>query len=169
MFRRVIDPETGERRASTKADVDDSARFVDALPQVSFYWGPVVTAEDVPLATRPLHELEAIFANTSKHFQAVDVVGAEMTCRTVEMAGVVAGGAEELRRRPIMSLIACHIDPLSNETVSLEAALVAAEAGVPVGFLSLTLACASAPATISSLQIIRPSIRILSRKSIRSG
>jgi hypothetical protein len=37
MFRRVIDPETGERRASTKADVDDSARFVDALPQVSFY------------------------------------------------------------------------------------------------------------------------------------
>jgi len=154
MFRRVIDPETGERRASSKADVADSARFVDAVPQVSFYWGPVVTAEDVPLATRPLHELEAIFANTSKHFQAVDVVGAEMTRRTVEMARVVAGGAEELRRRPIMSLIACPIDPLSNETVSLEAALVAAEAGVPVGFLSLTLARASAPATMAGNLVV---------------
>ena len=150
----VIDPETGERRASGKADVADLARFVDAVPQVSFYWGPAVTAEDVSLATRPLHELEAIFANTSKHFQAVDVVGAEMTRRAVEMARVVAGGAEELRGRPIMSLIACPIDPLSNEAVSLEAALVAAEAGVPVGFLSLTLAAASAPATMAGNLVV---------------
>lgn len=150
----VIDPDTGERRASTKADVADSARFVDAVPQVSFYWGPVVTAEDVPPATRPLHELEAVFANTSKHFQAVDVVGDEMTRRAVAMARAVAGGAEELRRRPIMSLIACPIDPLSNEAVSLEAALVAAEAGVPVGFLSLTLAGASAPATMAGNLVV---------------
>ena len=150
----IIDPETGERRAGRKADVADSARFVDAVPQVSFYWGPLVTAEDVPRATRPLHELEATFANTSKHFQAVDVVGEDMTRRAVEMAHTVAGGAEELRRRPIMSLIACPIDPLSNEAVSLEAALVAAEAGVPVGFLSLTLGCASAPATMAGNLVV---------------
>ena len=151
---RVIDPDTGEVRQSTKEDVADSARFVDALPQVSFYWGPVVTAEDVPLATRPLHEAEAVFGNTCKHFQAVDVVGADMTRRVVEMARAVAGGDEELRRRPIMSLIACPIDPLGNEAVSLEAALVCAEAGVPVGFLSLTLACASAPATMAGNLVV---------------
>ena len=151
---RVIDPETGELRPSTKADVAASARFVDAVPEVSFYWGPVVTAEDVPLATRPLHELEVIFANTSKHFQAVDVVGEAMARRAVEMARAVAGGDDELRRRPIMSLIACPIDPLSNEAVSLEAALVCAEAGVPVGFLSLTLAGASAPATMAGNLVV---------------
>ena len=121
---------------------------------MSFYWGPVVTAEDVPLATRPLHEAEVIFAGTSKHFQAVDVVGEDMTRRVVEMARVVAGGDEELRRRPLMSLIACPIDPLGNEAVSLEAALVCAEAGVPVGFLSLTLACASAPATLAGNLVV---------------
>ena len=145
----VIDPFSGELRPSTKADVAASARFVDAVPQVGFYWGPVVTAEDVPLATRPLHELEAVFAGTSKHFQAVDVVGERMTRLAVEMARVVAGGSEELRRRPLMSLIACPVDPLGNDAVSLEAALVAADAGVPVGFLSLTLACATAPATMA--------------------
>ena len=150
----VIDPETGELRASTKADVAASARFVDAVPEVSFCWGPIVTAEDVPLAVRPLHELEAVFANTSKHFQAVDVVGGDMTRRAVEMARVVAGGAAELRRRPIMSLIACPVDPLGNEAVSLEAALVAAEAGVPVGFLSLTLACGTAPATMAGNLVV---------------
>ncbi len=151
---RVIDPHSGELRASGIADVAESARFVDALPQVSFYWGPVVTAEDVPVAARPVHEAAAIFANTTKHFQAVDVVGEDMTRRVVEMARVVAGGDEELRRRPIMSLIACPIDPLGNEAVSLEAALVCAEAGVPVGFLSLTLACASAPATLAGNLVV---------------
>lgn len=151
---RVIDPSTGELRTSTLEDVADSARFVDALPEVSFYWGPVVTAEDVPLATRPLHEAGAVFSNTTKHFQAVDVVGEKMARRVVEMARVVAGGAEELRRRPIISLIACPIDPLGNEAVSLEAALVCAEAGVPVGFLSLTLGCASAPATLAGNLVV---------------
>jgi trimethylamine--corrinoid protein Co-methyltransferase len=151
---RVMDPDSSELRPSTKSDVAASARFVDAVPQVSFYWGPVVTAEDVPLATRPFHELEAVFANTSKHFQAVDVVGEGMTRRAVEMAQAVAGGAAALRRRPVMSLIACPIDPLSNEAVSLEAALVCAEAGVPVGFLSLTLACASAPATMAGNLVV---------------
>jgi trimethylamine--corrinoid protein Co-methyltransferase len=38
--------------------------------------------------------------------------------------------------------------------VSLEAALVCAEAGVPVGFLSLTLACASAPATMAGNLVV---------------
>ena len=150
----VIDPESGERRPSTKADVAASARFIDALPQVSYYWGPVVTAEDAPSGTRPLHELEAVFANTSKHFQAVDVVGEDMAHRAVEMARAVAGGAEALRRRPIMSLIACPIDPLGNDAVSLEAALVCAQAGVPVGFLSLTLGCASAPATLAGNLVV---------------
>ena len=99
-------------------------------------------------------KLEAVFANTSKHFQAVDVVGEDMTRRAVEMARVVAGGAEELRRRPIMSLIACPVDPLGNEAVSLEAALIAAEAGVPVGFLSLTLACGTAPGTMAGNLVV---------------
>jgi trimethylamine--corrinoid protein Co-methyltransferase len=151
---RVMDPHTGELRPSTRADVADSARFVDAVPQVSFYWGPVVTAEDVPRATRPLYEAEAVFASTSKHFQAVDVVGERMTRRIVEMARAVAGGDDDLRRRPLLSLIACPIDPLGNEAVSLEAALVCAEAGVPVGFLSLTLACASAPATMAGNLVV---------------
>jgi trimethylamine--corrinoid protein Co-methyltransferase len=82
------------------------------------------------------------------------MVGEQTTRRAVAMAQVVAGGAEELRRRPIVSLIACPIDPLSNEAVSLEAALVCAEAGVPVGFLSLTLGCASAPATMAGNLVV---------------
>ena len=39
----VFDHKTGEKRPSTKNDAATSARFVDALPSISFYWGPVVT------------------------------------------------------------------------------------------------------------------------------
>ena len=150
----VRDDASGERRPSTKADVADSARLVDALPNVSYYWGPLVTAEDKPPRTKYLHELQAIFTNTSKHVQAVDVVGERPARLAIEMAAAVAGGSQELRRRPLLSFIACPIDPLSNEAVSLEVGLAAAEAGVPCGFLSLTLGCGTAPATLAGNLVV---------------
>ena len=150
----VIDPASGERRASTLADVAASARFCDALPQVAFAWGPIVAAGDVPVGPRALHEAAAVLANTTKHFQAVTCVGRRPTRLLIEMAAALAGGADELRRRPLISLIACPVDPLGNDAVSLEAGLVCAAAGVPCGFLSLTLGCGTAPATLAGNLVV---------------
>jgi trimethylamine--corrinoid protein Co-methyltransferase len=150
----VVDPDSGERRPSTLADVAASARFVDALPQIAFYWGPIVAAGDAPVASRALHEAAAVLANTTKHFQAVTCVGERPARLLVEMAAAVRGGADELRRRPLVSLIACPVDPLGNDAVSLEAALVCAAAGVPCGFLSLTLGCGTAPASLSGNLVV---------------
>ena len=150
----VIDPASGERRASTLADVATSARFCDALPEVAFAWGPIVAAGDAPPGSRPLHEAAAVFANTGKHFQAVTCVGERATRLLVEMAAALAGGAGELRRRPLLSLIACPVDPLGNDAVSLEAGLVCAAAGVPCGFLSLTLGCGTAPASLAGNLVV---------------
>jgi trimethylamine--corrinoid protein Co-methyltransferase len=143
----LLDPLTGEKRPSTKADVAESARFIDALPAISYCWGPIVTSQDVPASTKGLHDAEAVFANTSKHFQTVTTVGEAAARAVIEMAAAVAGGIDELRRRPILSMIQCPVDPLGNDAVALEAGLVAAEHGVPCGFLSLTLGCGTAPAT----------------------
>ncbi len=150
----VVDPGTGERRASTLADVATSARFVDALPEVAFYWGPVVAAGDTPVGSRALHEAAAVLANTAKHFQAVTCVSEGPARLLVEMAAALAGGSGELRRRPLVSLIACPVDPLGNDAVSLEAALVCAAAGVPCGVLSLTLGCGTAPASLAGNLVV---------------
>ena len=88
----VHDHRTDEKRPSTKSDVATSARFVDALPELSFYWGPVVTSRDVPPATKALHDAEAVFNNTSKHFQTVTTVGEKPARYVVEMAAAIAGG-----------------------------------------------------------------------------
>ena len=61
----------------------------------------------------------------------------------VEIARVVAGGAEELRRRPILSAFQCSLSPLSYEEGALEAARVYAEAGVPCGFVVMPISCAT--------------------------
>jgi len=149
----VLQPDGGTR-PSLLADVADSARFVDALPGLAYYWGPIVAANDTPMASRAVHETAAVLANTSKHYQAVTTVGEGPARYLVELAAAVAGGAEELRRRPIVSMIQCPVDPLSNDAVGLAAGLVAARHGVPCGFLSLTLGCGTAPATLAGNLVV---------------
>jgi trimethylamine--corrinoid protein Co-methyltransferase len=151
----VHDHHTGAKRPSTKADVATSARFVDALPALSFYWGPVVTSQDVPPASKALHDAEAVFLNTSKHFQTVTTVGERAARYLVEMAAAIAGGREELRRRPLLSFMQCAVDPLAHDGPNLEANLVAAEHGLPSGFMPMPLAAGTGPATMAGTLVVQ--------------
>ena len=135
----VYDHKTGEKRPSTKQDAATSARFVDALPNISYYWGPVVTSQDVPPATKALHDAEAVFTNTSKHFQTVTTVGEKPARYLIEMAAAIAGGVDELRKRPLLSFMQCAVDPLGHDGPNLEANLVAAEHGLASGFMPMPL------------------------------
>ena len=143
----TIDFTTRVRRASTKDDVSRMARVVDYLPSIGFFW-PIVSAQDFP-ETAPLHEIEAAFNNTVKHIQSETVTG-EITARyAVEMARVIAGDEINLRARPPLSLLACCIAPLAQDKESMESALVFAEAGLPVGFMSMVNTGSTAPATLA--------------------
>jgi len=53
----------GERRPSTKNDVANVARVCDFLPNMDFVMSDV-TAQDMPMKTQDLHELEAMILNT---------------------------------------------------------------------------------------------------------
>jgi trimethylamine--corrinoid protein Co-methyltransferase len=63
------------------------------------------------------------------------------------MAKVVAGSEEAMRKRPPLSLLICTIAPLAMDAESMDAALVAAEAGIPVGFMAMPNTGSTAPAT----------------------
>ena len=62
----IVDPYTGELKVPTKQDVADTAKVVDALPNVDVYERAVV-AEDVDQRVAHLHQAEAWSTNTSKH------------------------------------------------------------------------------------------------------
>jgi trimethylamine--corrinoid protein Co-methyltransferase len=142
----IIDLGTGERRASTKQDLAQVSRLADALPEIGLLWQGVA-ARDVPRRVQSLHELHAQLTNSSKHVQMMTAVTPEAAGGVVEIARAVAGGSEELRRRPIVSAFQCSLSPLMYEEGSLEAAVVYAEAGVPCGFVVMPISCATGPAT----------------------
>ena len=144
---RALDASTGRPRVTTTADVADMARVADALPAVGFYW-PMVSAQDHP-ASAPLHELLASVTNTVKHVQSETVIGAPMARSMVEMARVLAGGEATMRTRPPLSSLVCAIAPLALDGEGMEGALVLAEAGLPVGIMSMANAGSTGPASIA--------------------
>ena len=149
---KIVDLETGERRHSVKSDVADMAKIADYLPIVSLIW-PTVSANEKG-ATAPLHGIEACFNNTEKHVQSESVMDEISARYAIEMASVVAGGRDELKKRAVHSLLLCAIQPLAQDRGGIEAAMVYAEAGLPVGFMSMpTLGLTGPPYSAGSLAV----------------
>jgi trimethylamine---corrinoid protein Co-methyltransferase len=144
---QVIDLETGQERASRKADVGMMAHVIDAMPAFGFYW-PMVSAQDYG-RTSILHEIDASWNNTVKHVQSETIMGKRECQFAVEMATVIAGNKEEVRKRPPLSLVVCTIAPLVQDHAGIEGAMVMAEAGIPVGFLAMPTLGTTAPATLA--------------------
>lgn len=143
----TIDFYTRQRRPSKKEDVAIMARVTDFLSATGFYW-PIVSAQDFP-KTAPLHELDASFNNTVKHVQSETVMGEWAARYAIEMADVIAGNELARRQRPPLSLLVCSIAPLAQDRDGLESALLFAQAGLPVGFMSMVNTGSTAPATIA--------------------
>ena len=143
----TIDFTTRQRRSSCKADIAKMARISDYLTSIGFYW-PIVSASDHP-STSPLHELDASFNNTVKHIQSETVMGEKMGRYAIEMARVIAQNDKTMRERPPLSLLVCCIAPLAQDKEGMESALMFAEAGLPVGFMSMANVSSTGPATLA--------------------
>jgi trimethylamine--corrinoid protein Co-methyltransferase len=144
----VLDIHTGERRSSRLQDVADIARVADALEEIAFHWVPV-SAQDCSPSTRGLHELSAVWENSTKHVQTESIYNEREARAAVEMATILAGGKEALRKRPVLSVMQCSAPPLAHDSGSLDAALIAAEAGLPVGFMTMAACLTTGPATMA--------------------
>jgi len=141
----TVDFETGEQRPSCKDDVAKMARVADHLSSIAFYW-PMVSAQDYGRLA-PLHEIDASFNNTVKHVQTVTVMGERMAHYALRMAEVLAGSRDSVRASPPLSSLVCTIAPLAQDKHGIEGAMAFAEAGVPVGFMSMPTIGSTAPAT----------------------
>jgi trimethylamine--corrinoid protein Co-methyltransferase len=141
----TVDFESGALRPSCNEDVARMARAVDYLDSIAFYW-PMVSAQEFE-ELAPLYELETCFSNTAKHVQMETVIGERYAQYAMRMAEIVAGGEREMRLRPPLSCLVCTVAPLGQDKDSIEAALVYARAGIPVGFMAMPNMGASAPAT----------------------
>jgi trimethylamine--corrinoid protein Co-methyltransferase len=149
----IYDLEGGEKRRTVARDVAAIAHVVDGMPEIDFCW-PSVSAHDRPVARRGLHELYLTLAHTGKHVQTVTVVEPRLAEVAVRMARAVAGSDAQLRRGSPVSALLGTVTPLGNDTGTLEAGLVFAEAGVPVGFVTMPMGGSTTPITMAGALVV---------------
>ncbi|HEX9907989.1 MAG TPA: trimethylamine methyltransferase family protein [Thermoplasmata archaeon] len=145
----TLDLETGARRSTTSKDLANFSRMADAMNGVDICW-TTVTAHDVVQKALAPHSLWTALQNNTKHIQVVPPTnGAEDARKQVELASLVAGGKEQLKKRPLFSVIMCPVAPLSFEKHSVEAQAEFARAGIPIVCMSMSLSGGSAPVTVA--------------------
>lgn len=149
----IYDLESGEKRGTTADDVATISRVVDALPEIDFCW-PAVSAQDREASVRGLHELYLAIANTGKHVQTVTVVEPDLAEVAVRMALVLSGSEERLRAAPPISALLGTVTPLGNDAGTLEAGLVFAEAGIPIGFVTMPMGGSTTPITMAGSLVV---------------
>jgi len=144
---RVIDPETGELRASTKHDMAEIARLVDALPEVDVFEMAVVSG-DQPPETTSLHNHEAAMVNQTKPISGGPLDGRAVHT-TVEMLAAIQGSADAVRERPMMVMGTCPVSPLKLTKDFCEIVIETARVGLPSCVLSMAMAGGSSPVTLA--------------------
>jgi len=143
----VLDYRTGERRPGTLQDIAEGIRVCDALPNIDFLMSICVPSDvDPEIADR--HQMRAMLMNSTKPILFV-TTEFEGGVDVVEMAQLVAGGEEELRRNPIC---ACYINvtsPMRHNAEALRKLLFMAERGLPTTYTPVVLRGINGPVTVA--------------------
>jgi trimethylamine--corrinoid protein Co-methyltransferase len=131
----VLDHRTGQRRKAVLQDVVDAQIVQDALPEFSFVMSAFLPA-DVDGRIYDRYQMEAMLNYTNKPiiFVAPDFEGCELA---IEMAEIVAGGAEAFQRRPFAT---CYINVTTGLIANQEAlrkCMYLAEKGLPQLYIPL--------------------------------
>lgn len=142
-----IDPYTGERLQSSTKSIANNVRVIDSLPNLDFVMSLGIS-QDVPQPVYDRYQYETMVNNTSKPIvvTANDEAG---FADIIEMAEIVAGGPDELRRNPLIILYAEPITPLQHAQESVTKLMMAANKEVPVVYTPCVMAGATTPATMA--------------------
>ena len=142
----------GSVKASVTEDVGKAALLTDAMEEVDVCERSL-TAGDAPDDTAPIHEAEVVFANTAKH----TIYGPGNGWRAgkiIKMAQHIAGGEDALRDRPICTINCSPTSPLTLDENCCTGVMTSARAGVPCNLISMVMAGASGPITLSGSLVV---------------
>ncbi len=145
----TIDPYTNKRVPATKESVGRACKVLDAMPNIDFVMSLGIV-QDVPVPISDRHQFQVEVLNTSKPIviTAHDIYG---YADIIEMCEVIAGGEEELRRHPFMTLYAEPISPLQHAWEAATKLVLAARKGLPVVYTPCVMAGGSVPATLAGV------------------
>jgi len=142
----TLDLDTDEKHPLYAQDLRDYVRLMDGLEHIDFV-APVY-ARDFPEHNRDVMVLEMMFANTDKHvhMRAYSKKSLEIL---LEMATVVAGSVENLKKRPVLSLLEAPISPLTFLDITVDALFLCGKYGIPLELCCMPIAGGTGPITLA--------------------
>jgi len=148
----VYDWQTGKRKYSTSEDMAANTIVADYLDHVHLIW-LLGGCGDVPEPLLHVYNMYTTLRNTGKHFEG-DSTNAKEAEYQIEIASAIVGGKEQLRARPIFSMVNCTIAPLRFDRGMTEAGLKLAEAGVPLVVYPMPVSGISGPITLAGTMAV---------------
>ena len=148
----ILDWESGERRYSTSEDVARCTVIADSLDHVDVIW-PLGSCGDVPPPMGYIMDMYTGLTNSAKHFEG-DSTSAKEAQYQIEIAAAIVGGREELKRRPIFSMVICPISPLSYDKGMTEASIELAKAAIPIVISAGSGAGMTGPVTLAGTMVV---------------
>ena len=147
-----IDPHSRRKRQPIQKDLTDCVRLMDATPEMDIV-NRVLVPGDVNVESVALHQLAAVLCHSSK--PAMCSSGNEAVINAaIEMAGTVAGGRKALKERPLMTVMASPISPLTLADECCDTIIAGVAAGLPVSIAVSAIGGASAPITMAGLLVV---------------
>ena len=143
----TIDLNDGGRRFSTIEDVAIFARLCDALPNIDFVMSAALPHGNEDGAE--LLQLREMLQNTSKPLVMTVFSDKKILKQLIEMGRIVAGGKEELERKPQICMYGQFVSPLTHHKEGLDRLLICAENMVPIIYVPTIMAGSSGPATLA--------------------
>jgi trimethylamine--corrinoid protein Co-methyltransferase len=140
----VVDPYSGKQRTPIKADLANAAILVDYLSDIDVC-EKAVGAGDVPQDVVPLHNAEAMLANTTKHC-CVGPGNGFLLNKLVDMAATIVGG---LRTGSVINVLSMAMAG-GTSPATLAGTLVTHNAEVLGGITLNQLASKGAPVIYGS-------------------
>ncbi len=142
----TLDTETDEFRPMLSADMKNYYKLMDGLDGIDFI-APVF-GHDLPSVGRDIMMLRMAFDNTDKHIH-MRTFGGETFKHMLEMAVIVAGGRDELKKRPLVSLLEAPISPLKFLDVTVDALFMCGEYGIPLDICVMPISGGTGPMTMA--------------------
>jgi len=145
---KILDPETGDVRATTLKDLYDVSRLVDKLDNIHFLVRPCIPT-DIDEEDYDINMFYTCLSASSKHVMS-GVNDEKGLYNVIEMASMIAGGEDKLKERPFISVITSFaISPLKLCTQSTLIMQEANRNRIPVALSSAPMAGSTSPLTMA--------------------
>jgi trimethylamine--corrinoid protein Co-methyltransferase len=141
------DLETGARRRTVLKDVSNFAILVDGLENIDFAMS-MANPEDVPIDDIYAYVFAEMVKNINKPIVFIADSGRDLT-KIHEIASSVAGGEEELQRKPFILNYSEAISPLRFPENVMEKLIFCAQKQIPICLPSGSNAGGGAPVTLA--------------------